>query len=456
MAKNVGYANEDLNSMSLEEIKLYQEVLLRKQMKYCYSKSEFYKKKFDSCGAKPEDIKTIEDLRKLPIMMTKKEERESQLESLERYGHPFGMHLCAPVEDLILTGTTSGTTGIPTFSYTFTKNDLKKVSKHWSYMVRYAGVSPGERVFFCYALGIYACTQLLYGIREAGALPIDVDARAGTEYILNMLDLTKPNYFFCTPSFALYLLENAPKLLNKEVIKLGLKALFITGEIALQIPEIKDKIEKGYGCKTYDFWAPGFQSYGISCDSSEYQGLHNFVPDYNLYTEDLVDPVYKEPLEIKNGVIGEFCHTSIDREAVPVIRYAYGDIVQVFTDPCPDCGFTGRRVKVVGRSDDMLKVKGVAIYPGAIRDVIADFIPRVTGECRIVLTEKPPRVVPPLKMKVEYGEGIEPHQFEELIKDLKRKISDKVRINPEIELVPPYTFERSMRKTSPFIKMYNE
>jgi len=108
------YLVPELNTMSQEGIRRYQEKKMTKQLKYCYESSELYRQKFDEAGARPEDIKTIDDLRRLPIFMTKDDERKSAEDSLQKYGHPFGLHLCAPVEDLYLTGTTSGTTGTPT------------------------------------------------------------------------------------------------------------------------------------------------------------------------------------------------------------------------------------------------------------------------------------------------------------------------------------------------------
>ncbi len=122
------YWVDELNQISQEEIRRYQEKKLPKQLKYCYDNSEFYKQKFDDAGAAPEDIKTIDDLRQLPVFMIKDDERKSAEASLEKYGHPFGLHLCAPVEDIYLTGTTSGTTGTPTFSYTFTE-----AGEYWYY-----------------------------------------------------------------------------------------------------------------------------------------------------------------------------------------------------------------------------------------------------------------------------------------------------------------------------------
>ena len=448
------FANDELNRLNAEQIKEYQEEKLRHQLIYCYNNSEYYRKKFQECGAHPEDIKTLEDFRKLPIMMTKQDERDSQRESLEKYGHPFGMHLCVPLEELELTSTTSGTSGTPTFTYTFSRRDINgPVADLWAFMFRNAKILPGDRVLFAYALGVYATSMLLWGIRKMGALPIDVDVRGGADAILQFAQLTHPVSFATTPSLAEYMITKAPTIIGKEVGELGFKSLLLCGEPGPGIPEVKKRLETSYGARVYDYWAPGGLGFGLSCDSNEYHGLHCYAPDYNLFQDDLIDPASREPIDSVDGAIGEAVHTSLDRDACPMIRYAYGDIVQVITGECPNCGFYGKRLKFIGRSDDMLIVKGANVYPAAIQGVINSFFPKVTGT-KIVLDEPPPRVVPPLKVKIEYSEEIEEHQLQNLEKEIKAACSHQIKINPQIIWVPPHTFERSLRKTPPFEKTY--
>jgi phenylacetate-CoA ligase len=449
------FATDKLNYMTAEQIKEYQEEKLRAQIAYCYNNSEYYRQKFTEVGALPEDIKTIEDFRKLPIMMTKESERDSQQESLEKYGHPFGMHLCCRPEELTVTSTTSGTTGVPTFTYTFSKRDIfGPLAQNWGHMFKYGGVQVGQRILFCYALGVYATSQILWGIRHIGALPIDVDVRGGTEPILQFADLTKPFAGCFTPSLAEHLVVRAPDIIGKEMGELGLKALFLTGEPGLAIPEIKKRIEDAYGCRIYDYMAQGAGSFGISCDSDEYHGMHCYAPDYNLYQDDLVDPDTKEPIDVVDGAIGEAVHTSLDRDAVPSLRYAYGDIMQVFTTECPACGFKGKRVVVIGRTDDLLIIKGANVYPIGIKDVLTGFMPKVTGEMRIILDKRPPRVDPPLKIRIEYGQGVDKNQLPDLEKQIKHQMHTRQRFTPEIIWESPGTFEKSMRKTPVFEKTY--
>jgi len=448
------YSNTELNGMTQEQIDAYKEKLLVPQLSYCYNKSPFYRKKFDEIGAKPEDIRTLDDLRGLPVFMTKEIERQNALESLVKSNHIFGTHLCAPVEDVYLTGTTSGTTGTPTFTYTYTENDLKLISRGMGYRFAFNGVGRGDRILFIFALGIYATSATLWGIRGVGALPIDVDARAGSEYMLRIADLTRPNYLACTPSLAEYLIGKAPEIIGKEVGDLKLKGVMMTGELGISILEVKKRLESSYGCRTYDYWAPAGNGIAISCDSDEYHGMHATSPDLCTSFDDLVDPETKKPVPVKDGAIGEMVITSLKREAVPLVKYAYGDIVQVFTKPCPNCGFPGKRIRIVGRSDDMLVVKGVNVYPSAIKKIVSSFIPRVTGEMRIVLNAPPPRVVPPIRLKLEHGADTREPDLEGLAGEISQALHHQLKIRPEVEWAKPGSLEKSTRKTPVFEKAY--
>ena len=447
----------ELEHLSQEEIRKHQEAKLPKQLTYCYEKSNFYKKKFDDCGAKPEDIRTIEDLRKLPVFMVKDDERRSAEQSLEKYGHPFGLHLCAPVENLYLTGTTSGTTGTPTFSYTFTENDLKFLTPRIGHRLALAGVGKGDRVAFFFALGIYATTMTLWGLRSLGALPIDIDARAGTDLFTKFIDLTRPTYMACTPSLAEYLIKKTPELLGRQVEDFHYKGVLTTGEVGIAIPEIKRKLESAYGCRFYDYWAPCGNAPAISCDADTYYGLHAVAPDVCTSFDDLVDPVTKKPVDADvDGAVGEMVQTNLQREACPVVKYAYGDIVQVFLKECPGCGFPGRRIKVIGRADDMLIIKGVNVYPAAIKDIIIEFSPEVTGEMRVVLDNPPPRVVPPLKLKIEHGQSVGQADLPALAEKITTELHNKIKIRPLIEFVEPGSLPKETRKTPIFEKKYDQ
>ncbi|MEW5913936.1 MAG: phenylacetate--CoA ligase family protein [Thermodesulfobacteriota bacterium] len=454
------FSNPALNAVPADQVeketRRLQEERLQRQIQYCYDHSNFYRQKLDQVGAAPGDIRTMDDLRWLPVLMTKEDERFSTQESLRLHNHPFGLHLCAPLEELYLTGTTSGTTGTPTFTYTFTRSDIELIGRGLGHRLAYNGVGQGHRVLFIFALGIYATTMTLWGIRSLGALPIDVDARAGSELMLRFADLTRPHYLMCTPSLAGHLADKAPSVIGKEVGALGLRGMLLTGEIGVSIPEVKKNLEQLYGCRAYDYWAPAGHAIAVTCDAEQYYGMHGTSPDLCTSFHDLVDPHSKEPVAIEDGAVGEMVITSLQRQAMPLLKYAYGDIVQIFTEPCPACGFPGRRIKLVGRADDMLIVKGVNIYPAAIREVVNTFSPQVTGEMRIILDEPPPRVVPPLKIKLEHGPLVGAEELEGLGRLISAALHDRLKIRPALQWVAPGSLEKSTRKTQIFEKAYEK
>jgi phenylacetate-CoA ligase len=429
--------------MSPDELRNYQEKKLLAQISYCVGTSDFYRRRFAEIGVDPRDIRSMDDYFDLPIIIDKEQERISQQESLESMGHPFGMHLCCNPEDVGITATTSGTTGVPTFTYTLARDDLGMLNRGFASMMGHAGILPGERILFAHALGVYATSAILPPLRAAGYIPIDVDVRGGADSVIQFAELTKPVAMMTTPSLAQFLIDRMRDRTGREVRSLKLRAIFVVGEIGVGIPEIKKKIEDAYGCRVYDWIAPVGQTLAFSCDSEQYHGMHAVTPDTDLYPMDLVDPASRKRVEPVNGAEGEAVYTSLSRKALPVLRFGSGDLVRIETNECPCCGFKGNRVRVVGRADDMLIVKGTNVYPAAIRTVINEFIPAVSGQMRIVLNAPPPRVEPPLVVKIERGEGTD-----------KNDLEARIKVTPEIEWVEPGDLERAVTKTPMFEKRY--
>ena len=149
---------------------------------------------------------------------------------------------------------------------------------------------------------------------------------------------------------------------------------------------------------------------------------------------------------MSDGAVGEMVFTFIDWEGGPLMRYAFGDLVQVFMEPCT-CGWPEMRFKILGRTDDMLIVKGVNVYPAAVKDIVGEFIPKTTGAMRILLEKAGPLVNPPLKIRVEYGSAeMRDQDKEQLKKELAGQIGERLRVRPSIELVPPYSLPRGSGK----------
>jgi len=178
--------------------------------------------------------------------------------------------------------------------------------------------------------------------------------------------------------------------------------------------------------------------------------MHLVCEDYHYL--DIVDPESKKPVDMSGGVgVGEMVHTALEWEAAPAFRYALGDIIELRTEPCL-CGMPGMRMKYIGRVDDLLIVKGVNVFPAAIKGVVDSFIPRVTGEMRIVLDTPPPRVEPPLRMKVEHGPDIDRGELDQLRHEMGNAISERLRVHPAIELVTPNSLVRDPSKKAKLIE----
>jgi len=255
-----------------------------------------------------------------------------------------------------------------------------------------------------------------------------------------MAKFFRGNVLSCTPSLAEHMIERAPEILGAPIGNLGIKILMCGGEPGAGIPEVRRRIESAYGAKLYDAGA----GLGVSCHHPEYQGMHWIADDLAIY--ELVDPATHESLVLEDGAEGEAVFTTLVGGGLGWTRLTLGDIHRVQVSPCP-CGATGFRYRIVGRVDDMLKVKGVIVYPAAIDAVIAGFIPRVTGEFRIQLDEPPPRVVPPLRLQIERGEGVEGTAVAALEAELLKAMKEKLKITPKISWVEPYELERSAHKT---------
>lgn len=455
MVGEIRYFPEELNNMSYEERKIRKEKLLRQSIKYMYDNSpEYYQLRFKECGAEPGDIKTIEDLHKLPIFMDKDRERVSMETSLEKYGHPFGLHVCCDPNDIISTGGTSGTTGHPTYPYSQTKEDQECTSDILAHMHRMLGLGKGDRSFFFFPLGVYATSVILPALEKGGILPLHIDIRLGPQLAMSLAKWTKPTFWYTGSAIVEFMINYLREKENIDPKDLKLKCLILTGEAGCGIPEVKKRVEDAFGCRWYDMWMPSLLNAGVSCNSDNYYGLHNFTNDWDITTEDLVDPETKKHVELKNGAVGELIGTQLRKKASPYLKYATGDVVEVYTTECPGCGFKGLRIRIIGRSDDMITVKGVNVFAGAIHKTLQKFLPRVTGHMRVI-KEDPSARITQLKLKLEYGAGMEGN-LEELGKEIRNTMKTELRVSPEFEWVKPETLERPIRKPILFEKRYKK
>ncbi|MCZ7571505.1 MAG: hypothetical protein M5U01_23405 [Ardenticatenaceae bacterium] len=436
------YFNEEIETMPAEKLRRLQLLRLQRQLAYVYACSSFYRRKFDAAGVNPATIRHLEDLVAFPFT-TKDELRESQNEA-----PPLGLHQAAPTRDIIRVHSSSGTTGRPSY-VGITRHDrdgwIQSVGRvYWS-----QGVRPDSVVVMGFGMSFFVGGLPLHdAIEEIGATFIPVGTGA-SDRLLSAIRDTGANMITCTPSYATYLAEYARDRMSIEPRTLGITRIQSGAEPGGGVPAIRRRIEEDWDCTVTEGIgnADLIPVYGAECD--EKAGMHFVAPD--LMVLELIDPDNGEPIPFTEGASGELVATHLDRECVPLVRFRTRDHVVVWTDPCP-CGRTGVRLRCVGRTDDMLILRGVNVFPSAIKDVVMGMRPRTTGEVQVVLDQPGPRVEPPLKIRVEHGSDA--GNLTELKREIEATLRDKLIFSAAVELVPMGALPRYEMKARLLHKTY--
>ena len=433
------YWNAAIETMGVGEMRAFQLEKLRRQVDYLYEKSRLYKKKFDKAGFKPGDLKSIDDLAKVPFT-TKQELRDGQAEYA-----PFGLHQAAPMERIVRMTSTAGTTGKPVFQG-YTKSDVARRNESICRGLWGFGVRPGDRVINGFALSMFnAGVPFCTGIEQLGAVDVPVGAERRAEGLLKIARDVNATVFIGTPSFAAYLAEKAPEVLGMEAKELGFRVICGGGESGFELPAFQSQMEKQWGTKHVYDWASSSDAHpNVFAHCMHRNGKHHMTPDLALV--ELIDPVTGELKEMGEGVEGEYIFSHLDREACPLLRYRTGDILRVYTSPC-SCGRTGFRMDIVGRSDDMLIVRGTNIFPSAIQSVVGGFMPKLTGKLEIILKAPGPKVEPPLYVRVECNAGVDLDAEGALRAAVETTIRGELHVTTSVDLVPYGSFERTSTKT---------
>ena len=420
---------------------------LQKQIRYVWGNQDYYRQRFIEAGVSaPEDIRSLADFRRLPALIDKTRHRDSQDESLKRHGHSLGLHLTTAPENAIHLAATSGTTGTPTF-YVFSRKDLEITYKVFGRMFAVMGIRPGDTTFHALGLSLWlAGVTYVQALEAYGARPVAVGAEGGVPKILRYIELTKPRFLFATPSMVNQLIERAQKEIGKPVAALGIEGIFCCGEPGASQPVFRQRVREHFGAQVYDATGGAWHNASITCDAPDSHGMHYMAEDY-CFRYDLVDPESKQPIEIRDGAVGEAIHTALEYEASPAFRNATGDILRLSVNECPGCGHFGTRMEIIGRADDMLAIKGVKVYPAAIQKVVHAFQPKLSGELRIRLDAPPPRVEPPLKLIVEAGEAVPESEWRDLGKALELRIRELLSFRPQVTIAPFNSLPRSGAKT---------
>ena len=437
--------NERIERMSRDEMRALQLERLRRQVAYNYARSPHYRAAMDRAGIAPADIRRFEDFAAVPIM-DKDQHRRVQEESLARHGTPFALLACAPRERIVRISATSGTTGIPTL-YTLTARDVAVVDEMHARKYWRAGIRPGHVMVQALSLSMFTGgLPLSQGIQSLGACVVPVGIEGGTRRVLEFTRLTRPDALVATPSFAQHLIEECEKAAKGAARALGFRWFFAAGEPGGGNPAVRRLLADGFGARVFDHTGGGHAFHGISCDEppEQYGGMHFVSEDHCLL--ELVDPHTRKPVALDDRAVGEMVFTFLDWEGGPLMRYALGDLIEVRTRPC-ECGMPGMRFRIVGRNDEMLIVKGVNVYPEAIRSILLALVPRVTGNFRISLLRPGPAVEPPLRLKIEFGTDIAAAELIDVERALIERFRSNLRVTPQIEWLAPGTLPREAHKT---------
>lgn len=233
---------------------------------------------------------------------------------------------------------------------------------------------------------------------------------------------------------------------------MGIKYILAGGEPGAAIPSVREKVEELFGCLFLEMMGNGDMCGQIWSECRYKHGMH-FVAQGIVHPE-IIDPDSGEVQEIKEGARGELVYTALERECIPLVRFRTRDHVEVTQTSC-ECGRTGFGIRVFGRTDDMIVVQGVNVYPAAIRDTVASLSPRTTGAIEVQLYEPPPEGWnPPIHVKVEHGPDVS--DVEQLKQELEGLIRDKLIFRINIEMVPPDALPKFEYKAKLVRKHYEE
>ncbi len=428
--------------MSEQRMANHQLKKLRRMLSYVYKNSGFYRGAFQRAGITPDEIRSLDDFYKQVPLTTKEDLRATQAED-----YPFGSNRCIPYEEVSLITASTGTTGKPTYTG-FSRKDLEIAKEVVKRTFWFEGARPRDVYLHAYALSNWiAGVPLIEAAVEMGMTCLPVGVPTPAQRMITMIQDQKPDIVWCTPSYAIHLAEKVREILGGEPSAFGVRMLGCGGEPGVGIPAVRQQIERAWGADVRDVLGTPEQipCGWIECDKKH--GMHALNQDFVL--NELVDPVTREHIEMTDGAEGALVYTALERECAPLIRFYVADQVKVFTERC-ECRYPGFRLTVIGRYDDMLKIKGVKTWPSSVKDVLTTLLPEVTGEFRIMLDRKPVAftVMGPVKLVIEYGPQVRTEELAVLKGKITERISSALSWSPEtIELVPPLTLPRAEMKS---------
>jgi len=404
------------------------------QVAWLLERSAFYREKLGAVGiSSAEDAGGLAGIGRLPLT------EKSEIKATATAESPIGAHLCVPREEIARIYSTSGTTGTPSY-IPLTKGDLDNWITGSARSYAASGVRAGERIVSTYNAGPFVAGAALDAFERIGLSHIPVGT-GNTERLMLAIELLEPETVVLTPSYAAYLLEWASER-DKDLPASSVRRVLVAGEPGGGEPAFRAKLEEGWGAKVTEAMGIGDIGASLWGECEEQNGMH--LGARGFVHAELIDPASGKALEIDDGASGELVLSHLQHRAAPLLRFRTRDHVVLHAGQCP-CGRTSPRVRCIGRTDDMLIVRGVNVFPSAVREVVNAFAPKVSGH--ILVRPEAPGVKqePPLPVAVELARDVTAED------ELEREIGERLRsvlvVQARVELVPWGTLQRSEYKS---------
>jgi phenylacetate-CoA ligase len=406
----------------------------RLQLDYLFERSAFYRGKLKAAGiASAAEAGGLDEIAGLPL--TEKDE----IRGTRTPDNPFGTHLCARSSDIVRIYSTSGTTGTPSY-IPLTAADLETWIMGSARSYAASGIAAGDRVVTTYNAGPFAAGAALDAFERIGVSHIPVGT-GNSERLMRAIERLRPEAAVLTPSYAAYLVEWAAER-DFDLPGSSVERVLVAGEPGGGEPGFRAKLEQGWNARVTE--AMGIGDIGVSLwgECEQQDGMH--LGARGFVHPELVDPDTGAALPMDDRATGELVLTHLRHHAAPLLRFRTRDHVEVRTSPC-SCGRTGPRVRCLGRTDDMLIVRGVNVFPSAVREVVSGFAPDVSGH---ILVE--PRVAgvkqePPLPVSVELTRDRRADAA--LAEAIRERLRSVLVVQTQVELVPWGSLQRSEYKS---------
>jgi phenylacetate-CoA ligase len=394
----------------------------RAQIAYLLERSPFYRERLAG-----QPLGGLEDIAALPLT-DKREIRATVTPE-----NPIGAHLCAAPDEIVRIYSTSGTTGTPSY-IPLTAGDLDNWVTGSARSYAASGIEAGQRIVSTYNSGPFVAGAALAAFDRLGLTHIPVGT-GNTDRLVKAIELLRPQAVVLTPSYAAYLME-------RDFDRSSVERVLVAGEPGGGEPAFRAALEAGWGARVTE--AMGVGDIGVSlwgeCEHQDgmHLGAHGFVHP------ELIDHETGAALELADGATGELVLTHLRHRAAPLLRFRTRDHVEVRTSPCP-CGRAGPRIRCIGRTDDMLIVRGVNVFPSAVRDVVSGFAPAVSGHILVRPGAGGVKQEPPLPVRVELARGAEADAA--LADAIRERLRSVLVVQTSVELVPWGTLARSEYKS---------